>query len=218
MGAGGTYTCDSYSVPYCAHDEIKNKCCMCGGGSPPVELTHVPSSAPTTTSVPSSSPSAIPGCTDAKLEGNWATYECDQFDTVGTEYCQHEEINTKCCFCGGGEDERMSIRKVTNTTKAKGNNKVQSTVKVIMKKKLKEVDIELLFTLTYPDGNVVEKTLIETTNTKGVATFKYKYSPTDDAKAGFVSATRPGFKYFKNGNKRENGCRWFTSDCPTIVL
>jgi len=107
-GAGGTYSCDYYQEhggeAYCAHVDIDDNCCFCGGGA-----TGSASVAPTPTQTAgpiSVAPTTMTGCTDLDLPGNWGAggiYGCDHYQEHGGEaYCARVVIGDNCCFCGGG--------------------------------------------------------------------------------------------------------------------
>jgi len=36
------------------------------------------------------------------MEGTWAPYKCSEIEALGKEYCAHDEVESACCFCGGG--------------------------------------------------------------------------------------------------------------------
>merc|ERR1719203_362541 len=77
--------------------------------TPVIVPTPVPTPTPVVvpTPVPTVGPEPTPGpvhglCTDLTMEGSWAPYSCSNFESPGKEYCAHQELNSACCFCGGG--------------------------------------------------------------------------------------------------------------------
>lgn len=74
--------CFEHSPEHCGHSEIKDNCCMCGGGS---------SEKPTSDN-----------CTNIPLPEAW-NGSCDTSPFADNlAYCGHAVFQSNCCLCGGG--------------------------------------------------------------------------------------------------------------------
>jgi len=117
----------------------------------------------------------------------------------------------------------MKVKNVKSEAKSNKNNyspKLDMFILGLDKIRLTGVDIVLMYNSTKPNGNKIEGELpMITKGKRGKAAFKFpriKNEKTMDVRV--ISIEKEGYEYDENTNKKLNGCRVFSSDCPTYTI
>ena len=198
----GAYTCNTYDTPgkeYCQHTEIATACCFCDGGQNP-EDALAPSNFPTTlliTNSPSNSLSTNPS------------------------FRPTNNLSSK----PSTSNSMMFIKKIKEANKEdkKSNKKFVPQIKISITDEdlspLQGVDIVLAWNTVNTNGKTLAGTVTRTTKGSGVSRIKFpSIKKFISMTVSVVSISQNGYQYDESMNKKYDGCKAFSSKCPSIVL